>query len=58
MVYYLINIWKTSRIPRVYRENTKVEGGNRQNRLNLKAGLHLGLDCGLRALCPLSLETI
>ena len=37
MVYYLINIWKTSRIPRVYRENTKVEGGNRQNRLYLES---------------------
>jgi len=23
----------------------------------LKAGLHLGPDCGLRALCPVSMET-
>ena len=23
----------------------------------LKAGLHLGLDCGLGALCPVSMET-
>ena len=32
------------------------EGGNRQIRL-LKAGLHLGPDCGLSAICPVSMET-
>ena len=37
MVYYLIIIWYTSQIPRVYRENTKVEGGNIQNRLHLES---------------------
>ena len=32
------------------------EGGNRTGSI-LKAGLHLGLDCGLWALCPVSMET-
>ena len=34
-----------------------LEGGNRHNRIHLKAGLHLGPDCGLWALCPVSMET-
>ena len=32
------------------------EEGNRQSRL-LKAGLHLGPDYGLSAICPVSMET-
>ena len=32
-----------------------IEGGNRTGSI-LKAGLHLGPDCGLRALCPGSME--
>ena len=33
------------------------EGGNRTGSI-LKTGLHLGPDCGLRAICPVSMETI
>ena len=33
-----------------------IEGGNRTGSV-LKAGLHLGLDCGLWAICPVSMET-
>ena len=33
------------------------EGGNRQSSSILKAGLHLGPDCGLWVLCPVSMET-
>ena len=33
-----------------------VEGRNRTGSI-LKAGLHLGLDCGLWAICPVSMET-
>ena len=29
----------------------------KQNRLNLESRLHLGLDCGLWAICPVSMET-
>ena len=32
-------------------------GGNRQNRLHLERGLHLGPDCGLWAICLVSMET-
>ena len=33
-----------------------IEGGNRTGSI-LKGGLHLGLDCGLRAICLVSMET-
>ena len=33
-----------------------IEGGNRTGSL-LKAGLHLGPDSGLWAICPVSMET-
>ena len=32
-----------------------IEGGNRTGSI-LKAGLHLGPDCGLCAICPVSME--
>ena len=35
----------------------EAEGGNRIGSI-LKAGLHLGPDCGLWAICPVSMETI
>ena len=34
---------------------SEIEGGNRAGSI-LKAGLHLGLDCGLWAICPVSME--
>ena len=37
-------------------QESEHEGGNRTGSI-LKAGLHLGPDCGLWAICPVSMET-
>ena len=39
----------------IYYPRTSHEGGNRTGSI-LKAGLHLGLDCGPWAICPVSME--
>ena len=46
--------WNDTSLIYVWRPRT--EGGNRTGSI-LKAGLHLGLDCGLWAICPVSMET-
>ena len=38
-------------------QESEHEGGNRTSSI-LKAGLHLGPDCGLWAICPVSMETV
>ena len=40
----------------VFNSYLGIEGGNRTGSI-LKAGLHLGLDCGLWAICPVSMDT-